>query len=129
MLRSTCANIWGTKRSHLSKKIDLLYFPFIFKLKDGWDVQSAAKEAYDNGKMNQPGVLMIGQKFFVKIDKKAIHFPADVASLEEAVGLSLAYSYILDTKYPEALKFVYLFFEHLFRFENFWKQDKFILEL
>ena len=60
--------------------------------------------------MNQPGVLMIGQKFFVKIDKKAIHFPADVASLEEAVGLSLAYSYILDTKYPEALKFVYLFF-------------------
>ena len=53
---------------------------------------------------------MIGQKFFVKIDKKAIHFPADVASLEEAVGLSLAYSYILDTKYPEALKFVYLFF-------------------
>ena len=62
---------------------------------------------------------MIGQKFFVKIDKKAIHFPADVASLEEAVGLSLAYSYILDTKYPEALKFVYLFFEHLFRFENF----------
>jgi len=51
----------------------------------------------------------LARSFLLKSTRRRFIFPADVASLEEAVGLSLAYSYILDTKYPEALKFVYLF--------------------
>lgn len=66
--------------------------------------------------MKQPGIIMIGSQFFLKIEELAITFPGRMSSLECSIACLVALCYILDIHYPEALKFVFIFFEHLFPF-------------
>lgn len=82
----------------------------------GYEIDKALREAQP--KMKQPGVLMIGKQYYIKIENFAINFPASISSLESAIACVIVYFYILDVQYPEPLKFVYIFFEHLFEFEK-----------
>lgn len=63
--------------------------------------------------MVQPGLLKIGTQFYVKVDNIGILLPSTVINIEEAIGHLIAYIYVLNLKYPESLKFVFGFFEHL----------------
>ena len=84
----------------------------------GYDIETAILAADKLG-MHQPGVLVIGNQYFVKVDGMVIKFPDNVVTLEEAVGLAVSYIFVLNTQYAEPLKFVYLFFENLFQFKQF----------
>ncbi len=76
---------------------------------------AAAAAAVD---MELPGLLVMNNKFYIKIDEKAIHLPSTVTLLQEAVAYLVMFYYILDLNYPEPLKFVFGFFERLFQIEN-----------
>ena len=66
--------------------------------------------------MKQPGILMIGEQFFIKIEDIVAHFPSQMCSIETSVACNIALIYILNLQYPEPLRHVYVFFEHLFNF-------------
>jgi integral membrane sensor domain MASE1 len=59
--------------------------------------------------MIQPGVIQIGNDFFIKIGKK--HSQLENANLKSALSFLLAHSYILSIEYPLPIKFVFLFLE------------------
>ena len=67
--------------------------------------------------MLQPGVIIIGTQFFLKIEEMAVQFPK-MCTTESAIAYLISLIYILDVQYPEPLKFVYVFFEHLFEFAD-----------
>lgn len=67
--------------------------------------------------MELPGILQIGNQYFIKIDESAVYLPESVTRIQEALGYLLMYYYILNLNFPDALKFVFVFFEHLFDIE------------
>ncbi len=73
------------------------------------DAAAAAKE------MELPGIIIINDQFFLKVDESVIHLPDSVQLLEDAVASLVIYYYVLGLNYPEPLKFVFLFFESLFK--------------
>ena len=79
-------------------------------------MNAAMREA--QAKMKQPGVIIIGRKLFLKIDTLPIEYPARLSCFESAIACLVSLIYILDVSYPEPLKFVFAFFEHLFEFQE-----------
>lgn len=67
--------------------------------------------------MKQPGIIIIGNQFFLKVESLTIHF-VEMSSIEMTVGCLIAIYYILNIKYPAPLKLPFLFFEHLFEFSE-----------
>ena len=76
-----------------------------------------SEAAAEADKMVLPGLLNINGQFFVKIDESAIHLPPNVSTITEAIAYLTMYYYILHLNYPDSLKFVFLFFEKLFKIE------------
>ncbi len=79
-------------------------------------MNAAMREAQDQ--MKQPGVIIIGRQFFLKIDTLPIEYSARLTSFESALSCLISLIYILNVNYPEPLKFVFAFFEHLFDFQE-----------
>jgi hypothetical protein len=86
---------------------------FVNAKQEGKSVYNAVADA--DVKMKLPGVLIIGKQFFVKVEDIAIHMES-VACMDSAVGLLIAYYFILDTVYPVALINVFSFLQLLFNF-------------
>ena len=82
---------------------------------EGKSVYNAVADA--DVKMKLAGVLIIGKQFFVKVEDTAIHMES-VTCMDSAVGLLIAYYFILDTVYPEALINVFSFLQLLFNFPD-----------
>lgn len=61
--------------------------------------------------MIQPGILAVGNSFFIKIEK--FHMQLENANLQTAFSYLLGYYHVLYINYPLPLKFVYVFFESL----------------
>ena len=68
-----------------------------------------------NRKMKRPGVLAIGGCLVIKIEETAIIMES-IKTIESAIGLLVAYYFILDAAYPDALLNVFSFLELVFRF-------------
>ncbi len=68
--------------------------------------------------MKQPGIIIIGNQFFLKIESLTVHF-VEMSSIETTIGCLVAIYYILNIKYPSPLKLPFLFFEYLFEFTEF----------
>ena len=75
------------------------------------DAAAKAKE------MELPGILQINDQFFIKVDEAAITLSSNVQLLEEAVAWLMMCYYVLGLNYPPPLKFLFLFFEVLFKIE------------
>ncbi len=67
------------------------------------DAANAAKE------MELPGIIIINDQFFIKVDNTTINLPCSVQLLQEAVANLVVYYYVLGLNYPEQLKFVFFF--------------------
>ncbi len=65
--------------------------------------------------MKRPGVLAIGGCLAIKIEETAIIMES-IKTIESAIGLLVAYYFILDAAYPDALLHVFSFLELVFRF-------------
>ena len=59
--------------------------------------------------MKRPGVLAIGGCLVIKIEETAIIMES-IKTIESAIGLLVAYYFILDAAYPDALLNVFFFF-------------------
>ena len=71
------------------------------------------REALSNASdMIQPGLLIIGNDYYVKIDQ--LFMKIENASLELWLAYVVAYYDVLNLRYPLPLKFVFVFFETLF---------------
>lgn len=62
--------------------------------------------------MVQPGQLLIGSSFFLKLETEVIKL--DVGSASDALSYLVASYYVFNCHYPESLKVVYGFLERLF---------------
>jgi len=67
--------------------------------------------------MKQPGIIFIGDQPFIKIEELEVQFE-QMSSIESSIACLVSFFYILNIQYPSPLKFVYIFFEHLFEFEE-----------
>jgi hypothetical protein len=65
-----------------------------------------------NSDMIQPGLLIIGNDYNVKIDQ--LFMKIENASLELGLAYVVGYYHVLNLRYPLPLKFVFVFFETLF---------------
>ena len=74
-----------------------------------------SEAAAEAEKMQLPGILNINGQHFVKIDDSAIQLPPHISTMTEAFAYLTMYYYILNLNYPDSLKFVFLFFEKLFK--------------
>lgn len=70
------------------------------------DALSAASD------MIQPGILLIGKEYFIKIEN--LHMKIDNCNLEKALAYLIAFYYVLCIEYPIPLKFVFVLLESLF---------------
>lgn len=75
----------------------------------GHEVADAVKAA-QNKKLLQPGIIMIGEDFFIKLDQIPVSFPHHIHNVSNAIACLVAYYYILNVKYPEPLRYVFFFF-------------------
>lgn len=80
----------------------------LHKFDDGTPIRRAVSNAAE---MIQPGLLLIGEDYYIKID--AIYMKIG-QNLPEALSFYVTFFYILGIDYPLPLKFVYLYFETLF---------------
>lgn len=62
--------------------------------------------------MKQPGLIQIGNSFFLKLETEAVKI--DVGGLPDGLAHLVASYYIFNCSYPDALKFVFGFFERVF---------------
>ncbi len=67
--------------------------------------------------MKQPAIIFIGDQPFIKIEELEIQFE-EMSSIESAIACLVSFFFILNIQYPDPLKFVYIFFEHLFEFDE-----------
>lgn len=82
-----------------------------FNLQASIPLERAVGEA--TGKlMKQPGLLLIGDSYFLKMETDAVKL--DVGGLPDALAHLVASYYIFNCVYPENLKFVFGFFERVF---------------
>lgn len=80
----------------------------LHKFDDGTLIRRAVSDAAE---MIQPGLLLIGEDYYIKI---AAMYMKIGQNLPEALAYLVAFFYILGIDYPLPLKFVYLYFEALF---------------
>jgi hypothetical protein len=59
--------------------------------------------------MIQPGIIIIGDNFFIKVEDQ--HMQLKNATLQIAFVYALSYYFILDVDYPVPLKFFMVFLE------------------
>ncbi len=69
----------------------------------------ALSEAED---MIQPGILLIGQEYLIKVNDLYMHLPN--ANFVSALCYMMAFYFVLDISYPLPLKFVFLYLESMF---------------
>jgi hypothetical protein len=81
----------------------------VCSLQDGTSAGSAVQRAPE---MTQPGLLMIGQQFYVKIEQRSISL--NVPNVIAAIGYLLEYYYVLGLSYPEKLGPFFGYLEFLF---------------
>ena len=77
-------------------------------------MDSAICEA--ESRMKKPGILLVGRKFYIKIED--IIIPLSTDSLVSAVSSLISYYFILRCKYPPLLHHVFAFFEYMFGFKK-----------
>lgn len=63
--------------------------------------------------MKQPGIMKIGDQFFIKVEAIAIKLP-HLIKLKQAFGYLIMYYYALSVSYPTDLISVFVFFELIF---------------
>lgn len=67
--------------------------------------------------MVQPGILKIGKEYYIKIENVLVQL-SSVESYERAIAYLFCDYWVLDLKYPELLKFFFVFLETLFGFQE-----------
>lgn len=64
-------------------------------------------------KMIQLGIFVIGDQYYIKIEEVEVQLPR-FTRISEALSYLVMFYYVLDLKYPNPLKTVFIFLEYLF---------------
>ena len=74
------------------------------------DAASSAK------KMELPGVLVINEQYFIKVDNMTINLPGTVQLLQEAIANLFVYYYVLGLNYSDFLNLIFYFLKYSSKF-------------
>ena len=74
------------------------------------DAASSAK------KMELPGVFVINEQYFIKVDNMTINLPGTVQLLQEAIANLFVYYYVLGLNYSDFLNLIFYFLKYSSKF-------------
>ena len=64
------------------------------------------------------GLILICNRFFLKVNSTVIHLPAAVTCLEEALAFLVMHCHVVGIRYPDPLKNLFVFLDDIFETES-----------